>query len=55
VAIWTPLYIIAHAIELKKVEEPELAQRFGASYVNYKREVPMFIPWSRPHHRNHTG
>jgi len=44
VAIWTPLYIIAHAIELKKVEEPELEQRFGASYVDYKREVPMFIP-----------
>ena len=50
VAIWTPLYIIVHAIELKKVEEPELEQRFGASYVDYRREVPMFIP--RPwHHR----
>ena len=44
VAIWTPLYIIAHVIELKKVEEPELEQRFGASYVDYRREVPMFIP-----------
>jgi protein-S-isoprenylcysteine O-methyltransferase Ste14 len=44
VAISTPLYIIAHAIELKKVEEPELEQRFGAGYIDYKREVPMFIP-----------
>jgi len=54
VAIWTPLYIIAHAIELKKVEEPELEQRFGASYVDYKREVPMFIPRPWRHRRNPT-
>lgn len=52
VAIWTPLYIVAHAIELKKVEEPELEQRFGASYVDYKRDVPMFIPRPRLHRRN---
>ena len=29
VFIWTPLYILAHVIELKKVEEPELELRFG--------------------------
>ena len=49
VFIWTPLYILAHVIELKKVEEPELELRFGAAYVEYKRRVPMFIPrpWRR--------
>ena len=49
VFIWTPLYILAHAIELKKVEEPELELRFGAAYTEYKRSVPMFIPrpWRR--------
>jgi protein-S-isoprenylcysteine O-methyltransferase Ste14 len=49
VFIWTPLYILAHVIELKKVEEPELELRFGAAYTEYKRTVPMFIPrpWRR--------
>jgi protein-S-isoprenylcysteine O-methyltransferase Ste14 len=49
VFIWTPLYILAHVIELKKVEEPELELRFGAAYTEYKRRVPMFIPrpWRR--------
>jgi protein-S-isoprenylcysteine O-methyltransferase Ste14 len=44
VLIWTPLYILAHVIELKEVEEPELELRFGAAYAEYKRRVPMFIP-----------
>lgn len=49
VFIWTPLYILAHVIELKKVEEPELELRFGTAYTEYKRRVPMFIPrpWRR--------
>ncbi|MFC1530158.1 methyltransferase family protein [Gemmatimonadota bacterium] len=44
VLITTPIFIIAFVIELKKVEEPELEQRFGDSYREYKRRVPMFIP-----------
>ena len=49
VFIWTPLYIVAHVIELKRVEEPELELRFGEAYTDYKRDVPMFIPrpWRR--------
>jgi protein-S-isoprenylcysteine O-methyltransferase Ste14 len=49
VFIWTPVYILAHVIELKKVEEPELELRFGEAYTEYKRAVPMFIarPWRR--------
>ena len=49
VFIWTPLYILAHVVELKKVEEPELELRFGDVYAEYKRRVPMFIPrpWRR--------
>ena len=42
--IWTPAYVVMHLIELKWVEEPELERRFGASYVEYKKRVPMFIP-----------
>jgi protein-S-isoprenylcysteine O-methyltransferase Ste14 len=49
VLIWTPLYVLTHVIELKKVEEPELERRFGKSYTEYRRNVPMFIPrpWRR--------
>jgi len=52
VLIWTPLYVLAHVIELKRVEEPELERRFGASYTEYRRSVPMFIPrpWRRRAH-----
>ena len=42
--IWTPAYVLMHWIELKRVEEPELARRFGDSYLDYKKRVPMFIP-----------
>jgi len=32
-------------LELKMVEEPELEKRFGKEYLEYKKRVPMFIPW----------
>ena len=44
VLVWTPVFILANAIELKLVEEPELERRFGASYGDYRRRVPMFVP-----------
>jgi protein-S-isoprenylcysteine O-methyltransferase Ste14 len=53
VLIWTPLYVLAHVIELRRVEEPELERRFGASYTEYRRAVPMFIP--RPWRRRGRG
>lgn len=49
VLLWTPAYIVAHMIELKLVEEPELERRFGESYSDYRARVPMFLPrpWRR--------
>ncbi|MDD5676816.1 MAG: isoprenylcysteine carboxylmethyltransferase family protein [Kiritimatiellae bacterium] len=39
-----PLFIIIMILELKWIEEPELEKRFGATYADYRRRVPMFIP-----------
>jgi protein-S-isoprenylcysteine O-methyltransferase Ste14 len=50
VVVSIPAYILLHVLELKLVEEPELERRFGASYAEYRRQVPMFWPrfWRRP-------
>jgi protein-S-isoprenylcysteine O-methyltransferase Ste14 len=44
VFVWTPLAFVLHAIALKRIEEPELELRFGPSYREYSRNVPMFVP-----------
>jgi len=51
-AIAFSLWLLAYAVVLSIVshvvvvsyEEPHLAQRFGSSYVEYKRRVPRWIP-----------
>jgi len=45
VCIFTPLFILLNVLELKAIEEPELEKRLGQRYLEYKRSVPMFIPW----------
>ena len=42
--VFTPLFIILITIELKQIEEPELEQRLGQPYIEYKKRVPMFFP-----------
>ena len=42
--IFTPLYILLNVLELKTIEEPELAKRLGKEYLEYKKSTPMFIP-----------
>ena len=48
-----PAYILLHVLELRMVEEPELERRFGLSYAEYRRRVPMFWPrfWRRTKRR----
>ena len=42
--IFTPLFVLLNAWELKALEEPELEKRLGDEYIEYKKKVPMFIP-----------
>ena len=44
VALWTPAFLVMNVIGVKLVEEPELERRFGESYGQYRRRVPMFVP-----------
>ena len=46
--LFTPLFIVLNAIELKYIEEPELERRLGEPYVQYKKRVPMFFSKLRP-------
>jgi protein-S-isoprenylcysteine O-methyltransferase Ste14 len=43
--IFTPLFIFINVLYLKAIEEKELEKKFGREYLEYKKRVPMFIPW----------
>jgi len=45
-SMMTSAYILV-AIQL---EEHDLAREFGATYDQYRRRVPMLVPFSRSHH-----
>ena len=51
VIIYTPLFILIAFLEFKMIEEPELEKRIGASYVDYRKKVPMFFTYFG--HRKH--
>lgn len=42
--IFTPLFILINVLELKAIEEPELAIRLGPAYLDYRKRTPMFFP-----------
>ena len=45
---WTMLFFLAKTLYFVFEEEPELLSRFGASYAEYKRNVPRWIPRVTP-------
>jgi protein-S-isoprenylcysteine O-methyltransferase Ste14 len=48
VLVWFAGFCLANAIYIPLVEEPGLLERFGADYLEYKRNVPRWIPRLRP-------
>jgi len=42
--LFTPLFILLNVLELKAIEEPELAKRLGEEYIEYRKRTPMFFP-----------
>ncbi len=46
--MWAALFAGINVTFIPLFEEPRLAERFGASYEEYRRHVPRWIPRSRP-------
>jgi protein-S-isoprenylcysteine O-methyltransferase Ste14 len=47
-ATWALTFLIINGIYIPLLEEPQLEQRFGASYTEYREHVPRLIPRLRP-------
>lgn len=43
--VLVPLLLTGSLIEKVWRQEPQLVEIFGADYEQYRREVPLFIPW----------
>ncbi|MEN6496322.1 MAG: hypothetical protein ABFD16_18720, partial [Thermoguttaceae bacterium] len=47
-AVWFAVFVVTNMIYIPLVEEPGLAKRFGEDYVEYKQNVPRWIPRLTP-------
>lgn len=45
---WLAVFILVNHVYFMSSEEPGLARRFGASYGEYERAVPRWVPRLRP-------
>ena len=48
VLVWFLIAFAANAVYIPLIEEPGLLYRFGDEYLDYKRNVPRWIPRLRP-------
>ena len=44
IAVWALLFFIVNTIYFKYSEEPGLEKRFGDEYIEYKKNVPRWLP-----------
>jgi len=47
--LWTLIFFILNNIFFQLYEEPNLIKRFGVDYLDYKRNVPRWIPRLKPY------
>jgi protein-S-isoprenylcysteine O-methyltransferase Ste14 len=45
---WFSVFLVLNVLYMPWVEEPELLQRFGEAYAEYRRHVPRWIPRRTP-------
>lgn len=48
VSLWAGIFMLINHVYFKFSEEPGLEKRFGESYINYKANVPRWIPRLKP-------
>lgn len=48
IAVWLGIFIVINLIYMPLVEEKRLEERFGEEYLQYKRNVPGWIPRLKP-------
>jgi protein-S-isoprenylcysteine O-methyltransferase Ste14 len=48
IAIWAATFFAINAVYFPLSEEPGLRRRFGAEYDEYRKNVPRWIPRTRP-------
>jgi protein-S-isoprenylcysteine O-methyltransferase Ste14 len=46
--VWACTFFAINALYIPRLEEPNLEQRFGESYREYRRHVPRLLPRLRP-------
>ena len=49
IAIWTCMFFIVNTAFFIFKEEPDMLQRFGEPYAQYKKKVPRWIPNLKPY------
>jgi protein-S-isoprenylcysteine O-methyltransferase Ste14 len=47
-AVWAAAFLALNLVYIPLVEEPQLEQRFGEPYREYRRHVRRFLPRARP-------
>ncbi len=47
-ATWGAIFVIVNLTFIPLLEEPQLEERFGASYRRYRKHVPRILPRLRP-------
>lgn len=50
ITVWAIAFVIINTVYFIFSEEPGLEQRFGSEYIEYKSNVPRWIPRMKPWH-----
>ena len=53
--IWMVVFVIINSIYFVLSEEPQLEERFGEAYADYKRNVPRWLPRLTPYRSGNDG
>jgi protein-S-isoprenylcysteine O-methyltransferase Ste14 len=50
VLLWCACFFLGNCVYFRVSEEPDLVKRFGREYIEYRKNVPAWLPRLRPWH-----